>query len=166
MGQAEKPQDHTPHPEAAIEHMMEEFEELEGESKGRKWLNWIVLGFVVVAVVVVFFLIPRSEDTGVTASRSGGVVIQLEEPKGTRFSAPPTRFAWDSVTGRNDYIFRLFVEGAPTPVIERQTKDSFLTLTPEESYKLQAGKAYVWTLTARRRDGSSMGTGKGKFIIS
>lgn len=166
MGDGQEKHDHTPHPESSIEHMVEEFQEVEGDSKGRRWLHWGFGILAVVAVVVAFFLFPGEKGDVATASRSGPAVIQISEPKGSRLTATPTTFAWDSVSGRSDYVFKLFIEGQPVPLIERQTKDPKITLTQEEGYKIQAGKTYVWTITARRRDGSSIGTGKGKFTLA
>jgi hypothetical protein len=150
------------HPESALEHMEQEFHELEGDTSRARWIPWGIGVVVILAVVVAYLLFPAEEEAPVVA---GGVVIETLEPRAGRLDGAPGAFRWESITGRFDYVFKLFVEGAPAPLVEHQVKEPMLRLTSEELAQVQAGKSYVWTVTARRRDGSAIGTGKAKFQV-
>jgi len=151
------------HPESALEHMEQEFHDLEGDQSSARWLPWGIGIFVIVAVVGAYLYIPKAEQEAPMVA--GGLVIQTVEPRGGKLDAAPAAFRWESISGRYDYVFKLFVEGAPGPLLEQQVKDPTFRLGSEELAKLQGGKSYVWTVTARRRDGSAIGTGKAKFLL-
>lgn len=151
------------HPESALEHMEQEFHELEGDTSSAKWLSWGIGIFVIIAVVGVYLFLPRAEQEVPVVA--GSLVIQQFEPRGGRLEAAPEGFRWESISGRYDYVFKLFVEGTPAPLVEQQVKDPMLRLTSEQRAQIQEGKSYVWTVTARRRDGSAIGTGKARFQL-
>ena len=152
------------HPEAALEHMEQEFHDLEGDTGTRKWLSWVIGVFALVAVAATFWFFPSVGKEAPVVS--GGLVIQTFEPRQGKLAATPDGFRWQSIAGRHDYVFKLFVEGAPSPpLLERWVKEPMLRLTSEERAQVVRGKAYVWTVTARSRDGSAIGAGKAKFQI-
>lgn len=159
-------QEHKPgdlHPDAALEHMEEEFHELEGDTGARRWLPWVIGVLAIIAVAASFWFFPGAEKEAPVVA--GGLVIQTLEPRQGKLTEVPAGFRWESITGRYDYVFKLFVEGAPSPLFERQVKEPMVRLTTEERAQVLGGKSYVWTVAARRRDGSAIGTGKAKFQL-
>jgi len=159
-------QEHKPgdlHPDAALEHMEQEFHDLEGDTAGGKWIKWAIGALALIAMVAAFLFFPGQEKEAPVVA--GGLVIQTLEPRQGKLNEAPAGFRWESIAGRYDYVFKLFVEGAPSPLFEHQVKEPLLRLTSEERAQVQGGKSYVWTVAARRRDGSAIGTGKAKFQL-
>jgi hypothetical protein len=143
--------------------MEEEFHDLEGDTSLSRWLPWGIGILALIVVVAAYLYFPTGEKEAPVVA--GGLVIQTLEPHAGRLTEAPAGFSWESITGRYDYVFKLFVEGAPAPLLEHQVKDPTFRLTSEERAQVQGGKSYVWTVTARRRDGSAIGTGKAKFQL-
>ncbi len=166
------PQDETTHRHsvtASVEHMEEEMRALEGETGRRRWILW-VLGIVILAAVVAgLFFVRRGAPSGGAPSRAtseGGVPLDLVQPRpGSRLTARPTSFSWESVSGRHDYMFKLLAEDSTEPILTRIVKSPFLELTSEEAQRLQSGKRYVWTVAARRRTGDVIGSGQTWFRL-
>jgi len=151
------------HPETALEHMEQEFHDVEGDKAGGKGLRWAIGILGLAAVVAVFWFFPSVEKEAPAVA--GGLVIQTLEPRGGTLAESPAGFRWESITGRYDYVVKVFVEGGATPLLDRQVREPMLRLTQEERAQLQRGKSYVWTVTARRVDGSAIGIGKAKFQL-
>jgi hypothetical protein len=96
---------------------------------------------------------------------SGAAPIDMSEPRGTTLSEPPARFAWEAVTGRFQYIARVYVKGTSDPIIERATTEAWFEPTPEERARMQKGKAYVWTVIAQAKNGSTTSAGQAQFKV-
>ncbi len=165
-------QEQTTHhhdPTAAVEHMEEEIRALEGETGRPRWLVW-VLGILILAAIaagIVFLNRSRPpERAPATLAAAGGVPLEVREPRpGSRLSSAPTTFSWESVSGRHDYLFRIVPEGSAEPVIERSVRTPSVQLTPEEAGRLVAGLSYVWSVAARKRDGTVIGSGQARFRL-
>jgi hypothetical protein len=95
---------------------------------------------------------------------AGSTPIDLGEPRGS-LSEPPTRFAWDSVTGRFQYIVKVYVKGTSQPVFERASTAPSFEMAPEERVRIPKGKSYVWTVVAQAKDGSTIGAGQASFKV-
>lgn len=164
-------QEQTTHhdPTAAVEHMEEEIRALEGETGRPRWLVWI-LGILILAAIAAGVLYlggsrpPERAPAQVAAA--GGVPLEVREPRpGSRLSSAPTSFSWESVSGRYDYLFRIAPEGSAEPIIERSVRTPSVQLTPEETGRLVAGRSYVWSVAARKRDGTVIGSGQARFRL-
>jgi hypothetical protein len=96
---------------------------------------------------------------------STGSPIEVVEPKGMTLAAPPTRLAWESVTGRLQYVVRVYVKGTTTPVLDRIVISPSIELTPEEQARIPRGNTFVWTVVAQGKDGSTIGAGQSTFKV-
>ena len=68
----------------------------------------------------------------VTSSRkayvtTAGSPIEIEEPKGRTLDDPPSHFGWESVTGRLQYIVRIYVKGTSTSAPMRSGRPNRVT---------------------------------------
>jgi hypothetical protein len=154
---------------ASVEHMEEEIRALEGEASGRRWLLWLLGLALVAAIVAGAFYFSRGLESPrpqAMVGAEGGVPIELDQPRpGSRLTSPPTSFSWEPVSGRHDYLFRIVPEGGSEPLVERSVRNSSTQLSPEEAKLLAAGRTYVWTVTARRKDGTVIGSGQARFRL-
>jgi len=149
-----------------IAHMEEEFKELEKMNRPR-WPLAIGVVLLVGAAVGAYFWLGRSPESGraVSSAPVEGVRIEISQPpNGSLLEGAPAAFVWESIAGRNDYLFSLMLESAPTPILERSSKTATLELSEEDAQRLGAG-IYVWTVKARAKDGKILGTGTGRFRI-
>ena len=96
---------------------------------------------------------------------SGVTPIDVSEPLGATLDGAPVRFAWESVSGRLQYIVRVYVKGAASPVFERATTATSVELLPEERAKFATGTTYVWTVVAQGKNGAPIGAGQSGFKI-
>ena len=157
------------HHENAIDHFEEEFKNLEGVTRFGRPLRigaLVILLAGIVAVGVWWVVSPPP----VTSSRkayvtTAGRPIEIEEPKGRTLADPPSHFAWESVTGRLQYIVRVYVKGTSTPVLERMMTTSSVDLTTDEQARMPRGKTFVWTVVAQGKDGSTIGSGQATFKV-
>lgn len=149
---------------AAVDHMEEEFRAL--EQQRRPWGLWL-LGIVllVVAGAAYYGLADRTKGKRAPGLASSGAIIDLSEPRGGRLAQPPSRFAWESISGRYDYRFVLNAEGQSVPLVDRAVRQASVDLKPEELTLLTAGRSYSWTVTARQQDRSVLATGQGRFQL-
>jgi len=164
----ETPNHETPH-ENAIDHFEEEFRNLEGVTRFGRPVRIAALVIVLVAIVAVGVWWVLSPPP-VTSSRRSygpttGSLIEVTEPKGTTLADPPTRFAWESVTGRLQYVVRIYVKGTSVPVLERMVTSPSVELTPDEQARMPRGNTFVWTVAAQGKDGSTIGAGQATFKV-
>jgi hypothetical protein len=153
-------------PSGSIAHMEEEFRDLERMSRPR-WPLALAVVLLVGAATGAYFWLGRTPQQGSVARPLAmqGVPIDIAEPRnGSVLEAAPAVFAWESIAGRNDYLFRLEREGAATPLLERSSKTPKLELSEVDAGRLVPGR-YVWTVRARAKDGSVLGTGRGRFQL-
>ena len=126
------------HHENAIDHFEEEFKNLEGVTRFGRPLRIGALVILLVGIVAV------------------GVWW---------VASPPSHFAWESVTGRLQYIVRVYVKGTSTPILERMITTSSVELTTDEQARMPRGKTFVWTVVAQGKDGSTIGSGQATFKV-
>jgi hypothetical protein len=154
----------------ALDHLEEEINELESVNPWGRAVRWGAGIIIVVALVTWVVWLVASPPPSSSASRmsyvpSGVASIDVSEPRGTTLDEPPARFAWESVTGRFQYIARVYVKGTSEPVVMRATTTAYWDLTPDERAKLARGKTYVWTVVAQGKDGANIGAGQSSFKV-
>jgi len=157
------------HHEDALDHLEDEIKALEGVTRWGRPLRIATLVIVLLGIAgaIAYFVTSPPQITSARFSYvpTTGSPIEVAEPKGAKLDDPPTRFAWEQVTGRLQYIVRIYVKGATTPVIERMVTSASLELTPDERAKLQHGNTFVWTVVAQGKDGSTIGAGQSSFKV-
>jgi hypothetical protein len=164
----------NPAPEAhyhhdAIEELENEIRKLEGVTRFGKPIRigaLVVLLAAIVGAIAWWVVSPPP----ITSSRfayipSAGSPIELAEPKGTTLSEAPSRFAWESVTGRLQYRVRVYVKGSSTPILERMVTSPSVELLPDERTLMRRGQSYIWTVVAQGKDGSTIGAGQATFKL-
>jgi hypothetical protein len=157
------------HHEDAIDHFEEEFKNLEGVTRFGRPIRIGALVLLLAGIVAAGVWWVTSPPP-VTSSRKAyvtttGSPIEIEEPKGRTLDDPPVRFAWESVSGRLQYVVRVYVKGTSTPVVERMLTTSSLELTTSEQQRLPRGKTFIWTVVAQGKDGSTIGSGQATFKV-
>jgi hypothetical protein len=167
---AEPIQLHPPHHhEDALDHLEEEIKNLEGVTRFGRPLRIgalvLILGAAVGASVWWAMSPPPVTSARQSYVPAAGSPIEIVEPKGLSFSEMPSRFAWESVTGRLQYIVRFYVKGDGTPVFERMVTSPSIELTPDDQAKMPRGKQLVWTVVAQGKDGSTIGAGQTTFKV-
>ena len=157
------------HHENAIDHFEEEFKNLEGVTRyGRPLRIGALVLFLagIVAACVWWGVSPLQVTTSRKAYvTTAGSPIEIEEPKGRTLDDPPSHFEWEAVTGRLQYIVRVYVKGTSTPVLERMITTSSVDLTTDEQARMPRGKTFVWTVVAQGKDGSTIGAGQATFKV-
>ena len=150
-----------------IEHMAEELRELEGLNKPR-WPK-ILLGIVALAVIgglyYYYGVYRKPSERSWIATTTSGVQIELREPRAGKLTGAPSRLAWESISGRHDYLVKLYLRGERDPLFERATRNSTLDLKPEETGLITPGKAYVWTVQARDTTRRELASGQSWFEV-
>jgi hypothetical protein len=156
----------------AINHLAEEIEGMEHINpwvRAIRWIGGIVLvaGFVGWGVWTLVSPPSASSFSSRTMSYvpSGVASIDVSEPLGSTLDGAPVRFAWESVRGRLQYIVRVYVKGAASPVFERATTATSFELLPDERAKFATSTKYVWTVVAQGKDGAPIGAGQSGFRI-
>lgn len=157
------------HHEDALDHLEEEIKNLEGVTRfGRPLRIGAFVIFVVAAVTGAIWWVSSPPPITSSSHRSyvatAGSPIEVVEPRGN-LADPPMRFAWESVSGRLQYVVRVYVKGENTPVLERMVTSSFVELTPGEQARMTHGKTFVWTVVAQGKDGSTIGAGQQTFKV-
>jgi len=160
---------HEPHHEDAIEHLQEEIARLEGVTRYGRPLRIAALVIFIVAAVggLAWFVVspPPITSGRASATSTTGSPIEMMEPRPTTLADPPARFAWESVTGRLQYVVRIYVKGSTMPVLEKMTTSSAIELTPDEIARMPRGKRFTWTVVAQAKNGSTLGTGESSFKV-
>ena len=160
---------HETHHENAIDHFEEEFKNLEGVTRFGRPLRIGALVLFIAAIVgaAIWWVTSPPPITSARMSYipSTGSPIEVVEPKGATLAGPPNRFAWESVTGRLQYVVRIYVKGTSVPVLERMVTTSSVELTPDEQARIPRGKTFVWTVVAQGKDGSTIGAGQATFKV-
>jgi len=149
------------------ERMQHEIEELEGGSGWKGVLRWVLIVVVAVGIVAGLYITggKRPKSTPTFSSRTPTVIIETEEPPRGKLASPPSRFRWESVSGRSDYLFRVMAKGVPQPLIERVVRENAAELTPDESARLVKGGSYIWEVEARSKNGKALAAGRSFFDI-
>lgn len=160
---------HEPRFNSALDHLEEEYRTLEGVTPGGRPLRIVGLVLTLAAIVgaIVWFVMNPPPVTSPRTSyvAASGTPIDLMEPKSGTLAEPPSRFAWEAVTGRLQYVVRVYVKGTNTPVVERMGTAASIELTPTEQSRMPRGNTFVWTVVAQGKDGSSIGAGQATFKV-
>lgn len=153
----------------ALDHLEEEIRTLEGVTRFGRPLRIAALVIVIAAIIgaVVWW---ATSPPPITSSRMSYIPatsspIDVAEPKGGTLADPPNHFAWESVTGRLQYVVRVYVKGTSVPVLERMVTSSSIELTPTEQARMPRGNTFVWTVVAQGKDGSTIGAGQATFKV-
>jgi hypothetical protein len=160
---------HEPQFNVALAHLEDEIKMLEGESRwGRPLrIGVVVLSLAAILGAIVWFVTSppamTSAQTPYLAAR--GAPIDVLEPKAGTLADPPSRFAWEAVTGRLQYVVRIYVKGSNTPVLERVGTAPSFEWTPTERTRMPRGNTFIWTVVAQGKDGSSIGAGQATFTV-
>jgi hypothetical protein len=158
------------HHEDALDHLEDEFKQLEGVTRfGRPLLIGaivlVLVGAVSAAVWWVLSPPPITSSVHRSYATTTGSPMDVLEPKATTLADPPARFAWESVTGRLQYVVRVYVKGETMPTVQRMTTTTFVELTPDEQARMTRGKAFVWTVAAQGKDGTTIAAGQSSFKV-
>lgn len=150
--------------ESPLDHMEQELRELEGEGKS-KWLKWVFVAVIAIIAVAAYTLTGKQSSTPPPMGPQEGVAIDLQQPRTGKLAAAPTRFEWESVTGRHQYRVMVSRAEATAPLIDRVTKESHLDLAIDEVGKLTKGTTYVWRVEALDKAGKKLGSGQSHFAL-
>ncbi len=158
-----------PHHQDALDHLEEEIKALEGVTRWGRPLHIGAAVIIIAAIVgaIVWWVVSPPPITSARMSYIPATSSPLEvfEPKGATLSDPPSRFAWESVTGRLQYVVRVYVKGTRTPVLERMVTSPSIELTPDERARIPHGNSFVWTVVAQAKDGSTLSAGQATFKV-
>ena len=152
--------------EHALDHLEDEIVRLEGARSWKRRLGWgavllLVLGGV--ALVVWSSMAPQSKAESYIPWAP--LVIDVTAPPRVTLDAAPSHFAWDSIAGRYQYLFRVYVKGTSDALLERVVTSPSLDLTTEELARIPRGKSLVWTVVAQGRDGKALAAGQSTFDL-
>jgi hypothetical protein len=167
MSQATPVPEH--HHEDALDHLEEEIKALEGVTRFGRPLR-IGGALIVVAAIVGAIVWWVTSPPPITSARMSYIPatsspLEVFEPKGATLANPPSRFAWESVTGRLQYTMRVYVKGSRTPILERMGTSPSIELSPDEQARIPRGSSFIWTVTAQAKDGSTLSAGQATFKV-
>lgn len=156
-----------PERETSEDRFLHEIEELEHPSGWGPKIRMLIVIVVVVAGVAAGVYVSSGKRQGriATPTKGSGVTIETVAPLRGRLQAPPTRFQWESISGRDHYLFRVTARGEPKPLVERLVRDNKTELTAEEAASIVPGKSYAWEVVARTKEGATLGTGRSSFEL-
>jgi hypothetical protein len=158
-----------PHHDDALDHLEEEIKALEGVTWwGRPLrIGALVIGLVALVGGIVWFVTspPPTTSARTAYAPTTGSRMEVMEPKATTLDEPPARFAWESVTGRLQYIVRVYVKGGSVPIVERMVTSPSVELSSEERARMQRGTSFIWTVVAQGKDGSTISAGQSTFKV-
>ena len=134
------------------------------------WQTWAMalVGFATLALIVAAFMIWEAanisrKDAERTAA-APPVSMALHTLR-QGLEADPRFFRWEPVTGASSYVFIVRDDDPGGDVlIIRSVAEPVLITTDVESANLTTGK-FVWSLEARRVNGTRIGYGEGTFTI-
>jgi len=156
-------------PEQTNEEVLEEeIRDLERPAL-KSWGVWgvafalLVVAIVVVAVFVRINKVGETERIAGQVARVPPVAIVVQGPVGL-LDAPPDAFRWTALEGAASYVVTVKEKEHGEVVIQRPVAVPYLTPTDVESSDLVPGR-YLWTIEARRSDGTRAGTAATEFSI-
>lgn len=150
----------VPHLEAN-EEVVHEIEELEKAARfpARTWAFGVLACLVLLLVALAAFLWNQvGEAQGVATPAAMGL-----RALGDGLAERPPVFRWASVPDAASYVF-IVRERLGEVVLIRAASDPWVQATDVEFANFIPGD-YVWTLEARRPDGTRAGFGEGRFTI-
>jgi hypothetical protein len=152
--------------ETSVDRFEHEIEALEGVGRKHRWVYWVVGIILAGAAATVLFIAgtapppkPKVESIGNTPP------LELMVPRPGRLSDAPIDFRWESVSGRNNYTFKLVRRDTSTTIVDRTLKETSVRLVPEETAKLVKGGSYQWQVSALSKSGTALAAGKSNFDL-
>jgi hypothetical protein len=159
----------TKPPEQTNEEVLEEeIRDLERPSL-KSWGVWgaafalLIVAVVVVAVFVKVNRVGEEKRIAERVARVPPVAIVVHGPVGI-LDAPPDAFRWAPLAGAASYVVTVKEKEHGDVVIQRPVSAPYLTPTDVESSDLVPGR-YLWTIEARRADGTRAGSAETEFAI-
>ena len=150
--------------ESTLDHMAEEFEELEHDKPHP--LRWVIAGLLLVGLVAVIVVAASRPKAPQPVAESGqGERLELREPAQAKLSQSPSFFRWESIAGRHHYVFTLTAEKGEMKPIEKNVKNNNVTLTPADQAALTPGRTYLWRVVAVSETGQTIGSGAARFEL-
>lgn len=146
----------------------EEIRDLERPSL-KSWIVWggaLVLVVAMVVVVAVFIRINRFGEEARQAERLAAIPpsqLLVRGPMGI-LDRQPEAFRWIAVEGAASYVVVVRERVQGEIVVQRPVSEAYLTPTDVESSNFVPG-LYVWTVEARRPDGSLMASAETLFEV-
>lgn len=150
--------------ESPLDHMEQELRELEGEGKS-KWWKWLFIVGIAVIAVLAYTLTGKQSATPPPAGPQEGVAIDMQQPATGKLAAAPSRFEWESVSGRYQYRLTVTRMDEKTPLIDKTVKDSHVELAVDEIGRLTPRATYVWRVEALDKGGRKLGSGQSHFAL-
>jgi len=163
-----------PHPDFANEHVLEHLEDeiktLEGVTRWKRpvGIGLLVLGAAAIVGGLAWFVLsppPTTSGRASTFVTSTGTPLDLLEPKGATLTAPPERLVWESVTGRLQYVVRVYPKGSGMPVFERITTSPSIELSADDQARIPRGNTYIWKVVAQGKNGTTIAEGVSTFKV-
>lgn len=156
-------------PEQTNEEVLEEeIRDLERPSL-KSWGVWgvafalLIVAVVVVAVFVKINKVGEEKRIADQVARVPPLAIVVQGPVGL-LDAPPDAFRWSALQGAASYVVTVKEKEQGEVVIQRPVAVPYLTPTDVESSDLVPGR-YLWTIEARRADGTRAGSAETEFTI-
>lgn len=149
-------------PEDRFQH---DIERLEGGSGWKGIVRGLLIVVIAIGGVLAAYDSVGKKPPPPRLNAKGTMVIDTLEPATGKLDAAPTKFRWESVVGRGDYLFRVVEKGNPKPIVERPIRENMADLTTDELGRLVPGKSYIWQVEARAKDGKSIGSGRSYFDL-
>ncbi len=156
-------------PEQTNEEVLEEeIQDLERPSL-KSWGVWgaafalLVVAVVVVAAFVKINAVGKEKRIAEQVAKVPPVAIVVQGPIGL-LDAPPDAFRWAALRGAASYVVTVREKETGDVVIQRPVSVPYLTPTDVESSDLVPGR-YLWTIDARRADGTRAGSAESEFVI-
>ena len=146
----------------------EEIRDLERPSL-KSWIVWagaLALLVVVVVVVAAFIRINRIGEESRQAERLAELPpmqLLVQGPMGI-LDRPPEAFRWTGVEGAESYVVVVREQNTNEVIVQRPVSTAYLTPTDGELSNFVPG-AYVWTVEARRVNGSRMARAETRFEV-
>ena len=150
--------------ETSVERFEHEIEELEGVGRKNRWVYWVV-GIILAGAAAVILIIAGNQPPPKAKVEALGNTppLELMVPRPGKQDAAPIDFRWESVSGRNNYLFKLVRRDTSTTIMDRTLKETSVRLTPEEASKLVKGGSYQWQVEAVSKTGTRLAAGKSNF---
>lgn len=157
-----------PAPTTEAEFLADEIEELERPSL-KSVTTWAVAlaVFGVASLIVSGFMLWEAAGRAKSLARREAMTpptpIALQSLEAGLETAPHV-FRWQPIPGAETYVVVIRNAGLDETVMIRLVREPYVTATDVESSNFVPGR-YVWSIEARRPDGSRVGYGEGTFPI-
>ena len=152
--------------EHALDHLEDEIRSLEGAKSWKRRLGWgAVILLLTAGIALIVWRSVNPPPSAASYIPWAPLNIDVTAPPRVLLDAPPSHFGWDSIAGRYQYLFRVYVQGTSDPFLERVVTSPSLDLTADELARIPRGKSFVWTVVAQGRDGAPLAAGQSTFDL-